>query len=115
MIEQNSLKLLETVLESASRWEAKERKAAEELIQKFFPVKKLVNKSAIADVLNCSTRQVDYLRENYGLPWIRLGEVIRFDMDDVLTWLESQKSTGPGCVPSLNKESYAERYIKQSK
>lgn len=103
-----SVEHLEEVLESVSRWEAKDLLIAKELIQKFFPAKKLVNKREAATLLNCSTRQVDYLRENYGLPWTRLGEVIRFDVDDLQAWLEAQKNIGPGCVPSLAKKGKAE-------
>lgn len=104
MIAKISVEHFEEVLESVSRWEAKDLKIAEKLIQKFFPAKKLISKREAAALLNCSVRQVDYLRENYGLPWARLGEVIRFDADEIRDWIETQKSTGPGCVPSLAKK-----------
>lgn len=99
-----SIEHLQEVLESVSKWEAKDLKAAEEMIRKFFPAKKLISKRDAAAILDCSLRQVDYLRENYGLPWFHLGEMVKFDTDEVRNWLQAQKNIGPGCVPSLAKK-----------
>ncbi|MDO4857117.1 MAG: excisionase family DNA-binding protein [Thermoguttaceae bacterium] len=104
MTMQVSVEHLEEVLESVAKWEAQDLKTAKKLIRKFFPLERLIDKKEAAQMLNCSLRQVDYLRENYGLPWIRLGEVVRFDRAKVQEWLEAQKQTGPGCVPSLAKQ-----------
>ena len=107
---EKTLEQLENILREISKWQVKDRKAAEKLIQKFFPAKRLIRKQEAAALLNCSIRQVDYLRENYELPWVRLGEVIRFETDEVRNWLETQKSSGPGCVPSLSKDSLNSKY-----
>lgn len=98
-----SLQYFEEVLESVSKWEAKDQKAAQELVKKYLPGTKLIDKRAAAALLSCSLRQVDYLRENYGLPWIRLGELVKFDRDQVQEWLEGQKYSGAGSVPCLAK------------
>ncbi len=99
-----SKELLHEVLEAVSHWEGTNKKEAETIMRQYFPLKSYLNKKEVAEMLNCSTRQVDYLRENYSLPWTRLGEVIRFNVNDLQAWLEAQKQTGPGCVPSLAKQ-----------
>lgn len=108
MTMQVSVEHLEEVLESVAKWEAQDLKTARKLIRKFFPPERLIDKKEAAQMLSCSPRQVDYLRENYGLPWIRLGEMVKFDRGQVQEWLEAQKNSGPGCVPCMAKKPQKE-------
>lgn len=87
-------------------------KEAKALIRSYFPPKSYLTKKEVAEMLNCSIRQVDYLRENYSLPWMRFGDTVRFDANDLQAWIESQKQTGSGSVPSLAKNKIKERRIK---
>lgn len=108
MIMQVSVEHFEEVLASVAKWEAQDKKTAEAMIKKFFPGKKLIDKKAAAELLSCSPRQVDYLRENYGLPWIRLGAIIKFDPEEVQKWLREHTFSGPGCVPCMAKKAKEE-------
>ena len=107
-----TISALKEALQSASNLRGAQMKEAKALIRSYFPPKSYLTKQEVAEMLNCSIRQVDYLRENYGLPWMCFGETIRFDANDLQAWLESQKQTGPGCVPSLAKNKIAERRTK---
>ena len=52
----------------------------------------LVDKEAIAKLLQCSVSQVDVLRQK-GLPFVRLGGCVRFDAGIVKKWIENQMVT----------------------
>ena len=52
---------------------------------------KLLNKKQMGEVLQCSVRQIDYLREKAGLPFVKMGGVIRFDLDSVKQWIKSNE------------------------
>lgn len=51
----------------------------------------LLTREGVAKLLSCSLRKVDYLREQDGLPCIKIGALVRFDQDDVLRWLDDKK------------------------
>ena len=104
MTMQVSVEHLKEVLESVAKWEAQDLKTAKRLVRKYFPPETLIDKKEAALILCCSLRQVDYLRENYGLPWVRLGATVKFDRAKVQEWLEAQQQTGPGCVPCMAKK-----------
>lgn len=53
--------------------------------------KRPLNKKQLSEYLQCSLRQIDYLREKNGLPCMRLGGMIRFDFDSVRQWLKDQE------------------------
>ncbi|MDO4856999.1 MAG: helix-turn-helix domain-containing protein [Thermoguttaceae bacterium] len=48
-------------------------------------------KKDVADFLKVSIRQVDVLREKHGLPSRRVGNMIRFDPEEVKQWVEKQR------------------------
>jgi len=50
----------------------------------------ILTKAQAASFLQCSPRQVDYLRGR-GLPWIRLGGEVRFFREDILSYLKARK------------------------
>ncbi len=54
-----------------------------------------LNKRQLSDYLQCSLRQVDYLREK-GLPSMKLGGMIRFDFESVRQWLKAQETQNNG-------------------
>lgn len=63
--------------------------------KKIVPVKKngfrrLLTKHDVAELLNCSPRHVDTLKAVAGLPFRRLGNLIRYDAQAVLKWVEQQ-------------------------
>jgi len=47
-------------------------------------------KKEVADYLKVTVRQIDILRERHGLPFVKIGGVIRFRIEDVEKWLNSQ-------------------------
>jgi len=49
----------------------------------------LVDKQTLAHKLGCSATHVDHLRKR-GLPIVRLGDSVRFEIEAVLTWLRLQ-------------------------
>ena len=93
----------EEILASAARNQIVEfsREEAEELIDKYFPRKEFISKTEVAVLLGCSLRQIDYLRENHGLPWFMLGNRIRFNVRDVRQWILENRRQGSGSVPSM--------------
>lgn len=54
----------------------------------------LLDKEALAELFKCSKRQIDYLRERRNLPYVKLGGLVRFDLDCVKAWLKNQKGKG---------------------
>lgn len=54
----------------------------------------LVGTKDAAQFLGVSRRQVGVLRAKEGLPWVKLGERVRFDLKDLREWLENQKRDG---------------------
>ena len=93
----------EELLESASRNQIIEfsREEAEELINRYFPRKEFMSKTEVAVLLGCSLRQIDYLRENHGLPWISQGNRVRFSIYEVRKWIDNHRHAGEGSVPSM--------------
>ncbi len=53
--------------------------------------KRPLNKRQLSEYLQCSLRQIDYLREKSGLPCMKVGGMIRFDFDSVRQWLKDQE------------------------
>ena len=64
----------------------------------------LLTREEVAKLLNCSLRKVDYLREQDGLPCIKLGALVRFDQDDVFRWLDNRKQGQKG---SMNQPPFS--------
>ena len=48
----------------------------------------LVDKQDMARQLGCSPSQVDHLRKQ-GMPWVPVGQVVRFEPVKVLEWLRA--------------------------
>jgi len=57
------------------------------------PVQKLLDTSEISQFLQVTPQTVKKLRDE-GMPHIRVGEVFRFDLDDVRAWLKSRGKDG---------------------
>lgn len=51
----------------------------------------LVSKKAVAAMLDCSVRQIDYLRANEGLPHVLVGSLVKFNPRRIEQWLESRE------------------------
>ncbi|MBQ9455664.1 MAG: helix-turn-helix domain-containing protein [Thermoguttaceae bacterium] len=47
------------------------------------------SKKDVAQYLNVSLRQVDVLREKHGLPFRKIGALVRFYPEDVERWVHS--------------------------
>lgn len=52
---------------------------------------KLLSRQELSDVIGASVASIDRLRQK-GLPTIRVGTLIRFDRDQVLSWLQAGTS-----------------------
>lgn len=50
----------------------------------------LVDKQDMAHQLGCSPAHIDHLRKR-GMPWVPVGQVVRFEPARVLEWLREQK------------------------
>ena len=53
----------------------------------------LIGKRGVAEILGCSVRQVDYLRKR-SLPYIMVGSLVRFDVQQVRKWISRQAVNG---------------------
>ena len=51
-----------------------------------------MDRSAVAKFLDLSTAQIDKLAREHGLPFRRIGDVKRFDRDEVRQWVKAQAS-----------------------
>ena len=47
----------------------------------------LIGKKQVAEMLGCSVRQIDSLRKEYGLPFVRLGVSVKFRPEAVQAWI----------------------------
>ena len=54
------------------------------------PVKALINRSQMAAAAGVSLRTVDEWRENGIIPFLKIGGVIRFDLDQVMAALRER-------------------------
>ena len=59
----------------------------ENIVQKL----KLLDRQDVAKLLGCSVRQVDFFRAEKGLPFFKLGALVKFDLTCIQSWLKSQK------------------------
>jgi hypothetical protein len=53
----------------------------------------LVDKQDLARQLRCSAAHIDHLRKR-GLPTVMVGQVVRFEPQKVLAWLEARSAEG---------------------
>lgn len=51
----------------------------------------IFTKDELADYLRITVRMVDKLRSE-GMPFFRIGKLIRFKKDEVMKWLEDQQN-----------------------
>lgn len=51
----------------------------------------LLNQEQVAEWLSCTTRNVENLRKNQGLPSIKIGHLVRFELDSVRAWLAKKQ------------------------
>ena len=54
----------------------------------------LLTSCQLARFLGCSERHIFNLRKR-GMPAYRIGEIVRFDLDQVRQWLDSNGETAP--------------------
>lgn len=94
----------EEILASASKGIIREfsREEAEELINRYFPKKEYLSKQEASEMLGCSVRQIDNLRETQNLPWIQQGCSVKFCIHDLREWMELHRKQGPNSVPSVS-------------
>lgn len=50
----------------------------------------LIGKKEVAEMLDCSVRQVDYLRKEDGLPFLQIGVCVKFRPEDIDRWIEKR-------------------------
>jgi len=65
-----------------------------------------LTKQEVAEYLGVSVRAVDYLRQNEGLPCLKMGRLVRFPSQKLEEWVNQHTQTGG--VPSLSTEKQAE-------
>ena len=53
-----------------------------------------LKKNEVAKLLQCSPRQVDYLKKYKGLPYVEIGGLIRYDLESVKYWALNQQKSG---------------------
>ncbi|MEX2437322.1 MAG: helix-turn-helix domain-containing protein [Candidatus Paceibacterota bacterium] len=80
------------------------KKAVKQAFEQFMPQairqasrKKWLNSNELMELLNCSRRHLQYLRDSKQIPYVQNAKTIRYDMDDVEDFLSKHK------VPSRKK------------
>ena len=53
----------------------------------------LYSEKTIAELLNVKPSTIGRLRREEGMPHVRIGKLIRFDLDQVLGWLDQYSIT----------------------
>lgn len=66
-----------------------------------------MTKQEAAEFLGVSVRAVDYLRQNDGLPCLKMGRLVRFPVDKLQKWVDDHTQTEGG-VPSLSQKKPAD-------
>lgn len=54
----------------------------------------LLTRKELANELKVTERTVDLWRMHKGLPFIKMGSLVRFEKDKVMEWLHSTKVSG---------------------
>jgi excisionase family DNA binding protein len=54
------------------------------------PIPVLVDRKEVARLLTLKERTIDELRRNEGLPSVRFGKLIRYDLHQVKKWLDER-------------------------
>lgn len=55
------------------------------------PVRALLTIAGVAEILGTSERHVRALVYRRGIPYLKVGRLVRFDPDDVQRWLDAQR------------------------
>ena len=58
------------------------------------PDVRLIDKRGVAEMLGCSVRQVDSLREKEGLPFVKVGNLVKFIPEHVRAWILAKEVNG---------------------
>ena len=51
---------------------------------------RLLTKKELADALNVSVSLIDKLLKNEDFPRIKIGKAVRFNLKDVMSWIEKK-------------------------
>jgi excisionase family DNA binding protein len=51
----------------------------------------IMTKNQVAEFLQISERQIDYLRQSGKLAWVKIGRTVRFRLEDVDDFLQRQR------------------------
>jgi predicted DNA-binding transcriptional regulator AlpA len=51
----------------------------------------VLNKNQVAELLQISERQVDYLRQTGKLAWVKIERSVRFRLEDVEDYVQRQR------------------------
>lgn len=54
----------------------------------------LLTTRELAELWSCSTRHIERLKLENGLPFLKLGKSLRFRRSDIEAWLEAQQPGG---------------------
>ena len=54
----------------------------------------LISTRELAELWSCSTRHIERLKLENGLPFLKLGKSLRFRRSDIEAWLEAQQPGG---------------------
>lgn len=54
--------------------------------------RRIVDRSALAAYLGTTDRHVRNMVEHRRIPFVRVGRLIRFDLDDIDGWLDAHKT-----------------------
>lgn len=50
----------------------------------------LLTRGEVAKLMQCTERKVDLMRQKEGLPFIKIGGLVRIDKETLLQWLKSK-------------------------
>lgn len=67
-------------------------------------------KQEAAEYLGVSVRAVDYLRQNDGLPCLKIGRLVRFPVDKLEKWVNDHTQTGGGVNCLAPKKKTTQNY-----
>lgn len=64
----------------------------------------LLSQEQLAKWLSCTTRNIENLRKNQGLPSFKVGHLVRFELESVRAWLAEKRVIFTPSTSSQPKE-----------
>lgn len=77
-------------------------------------MEQLLDTAELAEYLHCSERHIRQMRESEGLPCVKAGRLVRFELSKVKEWLAGEKKTATA-KPKRQKSEVVQKESRKQK